>query len=145
MALVNIEDIVHLDVEAMQNTHEEEIIMLNEIDEIATKFETDETLKDILEEKIEAYVDHVIDHFENEERLMLVNNFGAYSMHKSEHDKVLKRFDEAYIPWKKEGDIWGMVKFLRSTTTWIKEHIAAMDTVTALAILENIEEMKKGR
>mgnify|MGYP002641552832 CR=1 FL=1 len=144
MALVNIEDIERLEFDVMQNTHEEEITMLNEIDELATKFETDATLKDELEEKMEAYVDHVIDHFENEERLMLVHNFSGYAMHKSEHDNVLKRFDEAYIPWKKEGDIWGMVTFLRSTTTWIKEHIAAMDTMTSLSIIENIAEMKKG-
>ncbi len=145
MALINIEDIAHIDFDVMQNTHEEEILMLNEIDELATRFETDETLQNELEEKMEAYVDHVVDHFENEERLMLIHNFGAYAMHKTEHEKVLKRFDEAYGPWKKEGDIWGMVKFLRSTPQWIQDHIAAMDTVTSLSILENIEEMKKGR
>lgn len=144
MALVNIEDIEHLEFEEMQKTHEEEIMMLNEIDELATKFETDETLKDELEEKIEAYVDHVVDHFENEERLMLVHNFSGYAMHKTEHENVLKRFDEAYMPWKRDGDIWGMIKFLRSTPQWIQEHIAAMDTMTSLSILENIEEMKKG-
>lgn len=144
MALVNIEDIERLDFDVMQNTHEEEIAMLNEIDELANKFKEDETFKSELEDKMEVYVDHVIDHFENEERLMLVHNFSGYSMHKMEHDNVLKRFDEAYIPWKKDGDIWGMVTFLRSTPEWIKEHIAAMDTMTSLSILENIEEMKKG-
>ena len=144
MALVNIDEIEHLDFDVMQQTHEEEIQMLNEIDALAKKFQTDESLKTELEEKMEAYVDHVVDHFENEERLMLVHNFSGYSMHRLEHENVLKRFDEAYGPWKREGDIWGMVKFLRSTPQWIKEHIAAMDTMTSLSILENIEEMKKG-
>ena len=125
-------------------TREEEIMMLNEIDELATRFKTDETVKEELEEKIEAYVDHVVDHFENEERLMLVHNFSGYSMHKMEHDRVLQQFDEFYIPWKKEGDIWSMIEFLRRTPKWIKEHIAAMDTMTSLSIIENIAEMKKG-
>lgn len=144
MALVNIEDVAHLEFEVMQDTHEEEITMLNEIDALATAFEEDTSCKEELEEKMEAYVDHVIDHFENEERLMLVHNFSGYAMHKMEHDRVLQQFDEAYIPWKKEGDIWGMVTFLRSTPQWIQDHIAAMDTMTSLSILENIQEMKKG-
>ena len=141
MALVKIEDVNHLEFEQMQATHEEEIEMLNEIDELATRFEADASVKEELEEKMEAYVDHVVDHFENEERLMLVHNFGGYIMHKMEHDRVLQQFDEAYRPWKQEGDIWGMITFLRKTPQWIKEHIATMDTMTSTHIIDRLKQM----
>lgn len=139
MALLTVEQVNRVAYDVMHHTHEEEIAMLNSIDALGARFEAGEGVGEALAQKLEAYVEHVIDHFDTEEQLMQVHGFPAYQMHKMEHDRVLQQFDEVYKAWKASDDLMIMVNFLRSTPEWIINHIATMDTITAMHIKQRVE------
>lgn len=81
MALLYAERVEYLDVEEMQETHEEEIKILNEVDKLAIQYSMDKSKLSQLEAKIDEYLKHVKEHFSNEERLMKKYNFPSYEMH----------------------------------------------------------------
>lgn len=140
MSLLTIDQVQHIAVDEMQHTHEEEISMLNEIDALATLYENDKTKHEALEEKLDAYVQHVKDHFANEERLMRLYAFPPYPMHKAEHDRVLDELDDVLIRWKQHGDMNAIISYLRQSVDWIINHISTMDNMTAMYIAQQIKK-----
>lgn len=140
MALLTIDQVHHVSVDEMQHTHEEEISMLNEIDALATLYEKDKSIHEALEEKLDAYVQHVKDHFANEERLMRLYAFPPYPMHKAEHDRVLDELDDVLIRWKQHGDMHAIISYLRQSVDWIINHISTMDNMTAMYIAQQIKK-----
>lgn len=70
MALVYIEQVEYMSVEQMQQTHENEIQILNEIDKLAIWLERGKATLEELENKVNEYIKHVKEHFSNEEKLM---------------------------------------------------------------------------
>jgi len=136
MALLTINQVQSVCVDEMQHTHEEEIRMLNDIDELAIMYENDETKHEALEEKLEAYITHVKDHFTNEERLMRLYAFPPYQIHKAEHDRVLHELNSAVIRWKQHGQIDAIIAYLRQSVDWIINHIGTMDHMTAMFIAQ---------
>ncbi len=140
MALLTIDQVHHVSVDEMQHTHEEEISMLNEIDALATLYEKDKSIHEALEEKLDAYVQHVKDHFANEERLMRLYAFPPYPMHKAEHDRVLDELDDVLIRWKQHGDMNAIISYLRQSVDWIINHISTMDNMTAMYIAQQIKK-----
>lgn len=134
MSLLTIDQVNLVAVDEMQHTHEEEIAMLNEIDELATLCENDPSQRILLEKKLEAYIEHVEKHYANEERLMRLYHFPPYMMHKAEHDRVLYELHGMVIRWKQHDDIAAIVAYLRGSVDWIINHIKTMDTMTAMFI-----------
>jgi len=147
MALLYAQQVEDLDVEEMQETHESEIEILNEIDKLATYYgmdKTDEKLK-ALEEKIEEYLVHVKTHFANEERLMKKYDFPKYDMHKMAHDMFLMDLDITIKQWRKFGDIEKVTNFIRKSPEWIVLHINTVDAPTSayIAHMMALEKEKK--
>jgi hemerythrin len=70
MVLFTITKVQYISVDEMQHIHKEEISMLNKIDELALIYENDKTKHTVQESKLDAYIQHVKDHFVNEERLI---------------------------------------------------------------------------
>lgn len=140
MSLLTIDQVQHIAVDEMQHTHEEEISMLNEIDALATLYENDKTKHEALEEKLDAYVQHVKDHFANEERLMRLYAFPPYPMHKAEHDRVLHELNDILIRWKQQGEIDAIISYLRQSVDWIINHISTMDNMTAMYIAQQTKK-----
>jgi hemerythrin len=140
MPLLAIDQVHHVAVNEMQHTHEEEISMLNEIDALATMYENDKTKYEALEEKLEAYIQHVKDHFANEERLMRLYAFPPYQMHKAEHDRVLHQLNGVLIRWKQHGEIDAIIAYLRQSVEWIINHIHTMDNMTAMFISQQMNK-----
>ena len=140
MALLTIDQVHHVAVDEMQHTHEEEISMLNEIDALATIYENDKTKQKALEAKLEAYIQHVKDHFANEERLMRLYEFPPYPMHKAEHDRVLHELNNFVIRWKQHGEIGAIIAYLRQSVDWIINHIHTMDNMTAMFISQQTQK-----
>ncbi len=131
MGLIYAEQVEYMSVEKMQETHESEIKILNEIDKLATMYEIHKTEPDKLEEKLEEYIVHVKEHFASEERLMEEYNFPSYEMHKIAHDMFLADLDYATIQWKKFGNIKKIINFVRKTPEWIVMHVNSVDAPTA--------------
>ncbi len=145
MALLYIESVEYLDFEEMQETHEDEIHILNEIDKLAIQYSLNksETKEKLLEEKIEEYLAHVKAHFANEERLMKKYNFPNYEMHKMSHDMFLADLDITLKQWRKFGDINKVVNFIRKSPEWIVLHINTVDAPTATYLAHKIAEESK--
>ena len=131
MALVYIEQVEHLDVEEMQETHEEEIKLLNEVEKLAIRYQMDKSNLTELETKLEEYIEHVKVHFANEERLMQKYDFPSYDMHKTAHDMFLDDAGYAIQQWKNFGDIKKIINFIFKSPEWIVLHINTVDVPTS--------------
>ena len=105
MALVYIEQVEYMSLEQMQQTHEDEIKILNDIDRLAILWDRGDATQSELEDKIDEYIAHVHEHFSSEEKLMLKYDFPSYDMHKTAHDMFLADLEYATVQWKDYGDI----------------------------------------
>ncbi len=131
MGMIYAEQLEYMDVDQMQDTHENEIKLLNEIDKLAIMYELHKTNLDELEAKLDEYIAHVKAHFANEERLMEEYAFPSYEMHKIAHDMFLADLQHATRQWKEYGDIKKIIYFIRKTPEWIVMHVNSVDAVTA--------------
>ena len=134
MALLYAEQVEYLDVEEMQETHEEEIKILNEVESLATDYLINKTNLSQLEVKLDEYIAHVKEHFSNEERLMLKYDFPSYEMHKTAHDMFLNDIGYAIKQWKNSGDVKKVINFIFKSPEWIVLHINTVDAPTATYI-----------
>ncbi len=131
MALIYIEQVEDMSVEEMQQTHENEIKILNAIDNLAISYDRGEATLEELEKKIDEYVKHVHAHFANEERLMKEYDFPSYDMHKTAHDMFLEELEHAIKYWKRYEDITKITNFIRRTPEWIVLHVNTVDLPTS--------------
>lgn len=131
MALVYVEQVEHMDFDQMQEKHENEIKILNEVDKLATQVQIQKKGWEELEQKLDEYIAHVKEHFAFEEELMLKHDFVSYDMHKMAHDMFLADLNYAVMAWKNRGDIGKVINFIRKTPEWIVMHINTVDAPTA--------------
>ena len=89
MALIYPQQIETMHIDLMQETHENEIELLNRIEKLYNRYRKDKNDTDELNQAVDAYVKHVKEHFSNEEELMQRYNFPEYEMHKLAHDAFL--------------------------------------------------------
>ena len=142
MALLYAEQVNFLDFEEMQDTHEDEIEILNEIERLATKYQMKMIPVDALEEKLDEYLVHVKKHFSNEEELMQKYEYPDYEMHKMAHDMFLSDLKYAVNQWKNQGNIEKIINFIRKTPEWLIMHINGLDTDTAAYFVYKINKEK---
>lgn len=131
MGMIYAEQVEYMSVDKMQETHESEIKILNEIDSLAVDYEMHKKNLAELEAKIEEYIVHVKEHFASEEELMQKYDFPSYEMHKMGHDMFLADLDYAVMQWKNYGDIKKVTNFVRKTPEWIVMHVNSVDAPTA--------------
>ena len=139
MALIYIEQVDDMSVEQMQQTHENEIKILNEIEKLAFGFERKTVEIDELEKKLDEYIEHVQKHFANEERLMEEYDFPSYEMHKTAHDMFLLDLSSATRQWKKFGDIKKIINFVYKVPEWVVMHVNSVDAPTANYLHEKMK------
>ncbi|TNF44978.1 MAG: hypothetical protein EP216_01065 [Epsilonproteobacteria bacterium] len=140
MGMIYAEQVEYMSVEQMQETHESEIKILNEIDNLAVDYEIHKTNLDKLEKKLDEYIEHVKEHFANEERLMQKYDFPSYEMHKMAHDMFLMDLQYSTKQWKEYGDIKKIINFVRKTPEWIVMHVNSVDAPTANYLARKMEE-----
>ncbi|MDA7816731.1 hemerythrin family protein [Sulfurimonas sp.] len=131
MALIYVEQVEDMSVEQMQETHENEIKILNDIDKLAILCDRGQITQEELETKINEYIEHVHKHFENEEKLMREYDFPSYDMHKTAHDMFLEELQNAIKYWKRYEDINKILNFIRNAPEWIVLHVNTVDAPTA--------------
>lgn len=139
MALIYVEQVEEMSVEQMQQTHENEIKILNEIEKLAFGFDRKTVELSVLEKKLDEYIEHVKKHFANEERLMLEYDFPSYDMHKTAHDMFLLDLESAVRQWKKFGDIKKIINFVYKIPEWIVLHVNSVDAPTADYLARKME------
>jgi len=112
-----------LDVEIMDDTHKEFVILVNHLaDSADSEFAS----------RFDALISHTTSHFQREEQLMSESRFPAYAEHRDEHLRILGEFRQ----FKKRVDA-GLIVFARNyiqsrMPEWFSLHAATMDSALAV-------------
>lgn len=131
MAIISIKHAPVMSLELMQQLHEKEFTLMNEVDELANGVGKGENGWGDLEAKLDEYIEHVKMHFAEEEELMEEYDFHHYDMHKLAHDMFLADLAYATRQWKAFGEIEQVVAFVRKAPEWMMDHIMKVDVPTA--------------
>ncbi len=131
MGMIYAQQLEEMELDSMQEMHESEIQILNEIDKMAIFYERGEGELAALEAKVDDYIAHVKEHFASEEELMLAYDVPLYEMHKMAHDMFLADLEYAIRQWKNYRDIKKMISFVRKTPEWLLMHVNSVDAATA--------------
>ena len=128
------EIIPRVDLDFMNNTHFEEIEMVKELGELVNLLQANENQqnKNTLAQKLNAWLNHTILHFERENTLMQDTGFPAYAIHSHEHEIALKQMKDIVSAWEKNHDIGLVADYIFDTwPTWFNQHVNTMDMMTA--------------
>lgn len=135
MKLIDLESLPQVAMEFMNDVHQEDVEIINDLYDLILKYEinqTDENEREITK-KYQEWFNHTVDHFRGEEEKMLELNFPPYPMHKGEHDRALEKMDSVFREWNTSKEIEPLKLYLRDhLTQWLTHHIQTMDTVTAM-------------
>ncbi len=142
MGIISAKHVPVMSLELMQQIHEKEFALMNEIDELADGVGKGLNDWGALEAKLDEYIAHVKMHFEEEEELMEEYDFHHYDMHKMAHDMFMADLSYAARQWKAFGDIERIVSFVRKAPEWVMDHITKVDTPTAEYLEPRIKGLK---
>lgn len=131
MGMIYAQQLEEMELDSMQEMHESEIALLNEIDKMAIFYERGQGELEALEAKIDEYIAHVKEHFESEEKLMREYDVPLYEMHKMAHHMFLADLEYAIRQWQNYSDIKKMISFVRKTPEWLLMHVNSVDAATA--------------
>ncbi len=112
---------------SMNDTHLEELLIINEIMHAIDVHDIEET--DAL---LSELISHTLSHFGGEEEQMRLHQFPPYPMHKGEHDRALEELKAQIASWHNRRDFASLSYYIKTTLPrWIVQHVLTMDTVTA--------------
>lgn len=130
--LLSPEDIPQVSQDFMNNTHAEEVDIINTLFAEILAFEKDSSNADKIDTLYQEWIDHTVEHFTTEETEMIESQFPAYPMHKEAHDQALQQMREVFNAWKKSRDIKILkMYFIEVVPQWLVAHISSMDAMTA--------------
>jgi hemerythrin len=118
----------------MNEVHEEDREIINELFALILTYEDEETSinQENINVKYKQWIQHTLEHFEGEEVKMRELNFPPYAMHKGEHDKALAQIESVFTQWNETQNIKILkTYFIEVMPNWLVHHIQTMDTVTA--------------
>ncbi len=119
-------------IDIMNEVHDEEVVLLNDIDALIERRLSGEDVEEALGARIEELMEHVEFHFSNEERLMRETGVPVYPIHRGEHDRVRDELGAICADWRSEEGFARFAAYIRQTMPpWFANHVATMDTVTA--------------
>jgi len=132
--LIDKTDLPVVAMDFMNDVHEEDREIINELFELILTYENEATSvnKENINTKYKQWTQHTIEHFQGEEVKMQELNFPPYPMHKSDHDKALAQMDAVFQEWDESSDAKVLkTYFIEVLPSWLVQHIQTMDTVTA--------------
>lgn len=131
MGKISAEHIDIMALDSIQQKHESEIELLNEIDDLITQYNKDQSTQDNLEKKLVEYINHVKEHFETEESLMQEHGDPLFDQHKMAHDMFLADLNYASMIWNKSSDIEKLLSVVKKAPEWLISHVNSIDRPTA--------------
>ncbi len=132
MSQTTLPPIPRVDAPFMNRVHDEEAELLERLQQQLQSVSDGDAPTESLNPLVDELLEHMIEHFEREERLMQQINFPPYPMHKSAHDEVLEATRGVVDAWKKQPDPALLDSFfLQQLPQWLEQHISTMDFITA--------------
>jgi len=133
--LIEIKSVPQVAMAFMNETHAEDVAIINDLYSLILEYEKEPNAKnkECIDAKYEEWTLHTIEHFRVEEEKMLREGFPPYAMHKDEHENALAKMDNYFRQWQNSGDITALKRYMtEELPQWLSNHIATMDTVTAM-------------
>lgn len=131
-SVINADEIAQVERRDMHSAHLSEIKMINEVAGLIEGIEAGSGNEHKLKRKLYSLLNHTIDHFAHEERLMMASGFPPFAMHKGAHEQFLAYMRQQLSHWENSGEIEPLANFVRNELPpWMKQHIETMDSVTA--------------
>src|SRR5574344_405176 len=123
-----------VDEDFMNETHFEDVDLINKVYENIEKYEENNSSESFneLKNSYQEWVDHTVKHFATEEEEMQKRGFFAYPFHKGEHDNNLSEIRAVWSNFESNKDIKELKNYIEyDLVNWLINHIKSMDTVTA--------------
>lgn len=133
--LINKDNLPLVAMDFMNNTHFEDVDIINELYENILNYEKEENSLNYekIDSKYKEWLIHTENHFKTEEEEMRNKGFFAYAFHKSEHDSNLYEINSILKEFENNKDIKILkIYFENNLVNWLINHIQTMDTVTAM-------------
>lgn len=133
--LINEKELPLVAMDSMNKTHLEDVIIINDLfDQILSyEREANEQNKKNVVEKYQLWINHTVEHFSGEEKMMTEKRFPAYAFHKGEHDRILSLMSKHLENFEQTCDTKELKQyFIEELPIWLENHIKSMDTVTAI-------------
>ncbi len=119
---------------SMNDTHLEDIILINKLSSVIAARDIEATTK-VLHELLE----HTVEHFAGEEKMMLEKAFAPYEMHKSEHENALAGMRQEIVLWEQNHDFNRVAHYANVTLPqWLIQHVSTLDMVTAQFLVTGV-------
>lgn len=136
MSLISPQQIPSVDLDFMNHDHAEATEQINQLYQLLVDIkEGDKAAADKVEPLLLAIYEHNEAHFGREEAEMVRVGFPAYGCHQGEHQRVLAEFREILKLWQETQDVELLYNYVTNTLpSWLQNHIATMDTVTAMFV-----------
>jgi len=132
MMLISLDEIPQVDMDFMNEVHKEDVDIINNIFELILKYDGSEESIVAIDKLYEEWIEHTVNHFQNEEIKMQEMRFPPYLAHKGEHDRALQEMRDLFTHWQQYRDIKTLkIYFIETLPAWLHTHISTMDTVTA--------------
>ena len=130
--LIEHHEIPQVDMDFMNEVHKEDVEIINNLFEHILTYDDSKESAAVIDKLYEAWIEHTVVHFENEEIKMREMRFPPYLAHKGEHDRALQEMRNLFAYWQQQRDIKALkIYFIETLPAWLHTHIATMDTVTA--------------
>lgn len=127
MPQLNPEMIPRVDLDFMNDDHQEAVVLINAL---LASIEAKDT--DRVTELFTDFFNHNSEHFAREEEQMLRFNFPPYECHKGEHERVIAELQRELSHWQQTNDLNHIKRYVSETIiSWFHNHVNTMDTVTA--------------
>jgi len=119
-------------VASMNETHHEEVKLVNELARLLHEAQAGESDTQAIDEALDRWVSHTEAHFARENELMEKYGFPPYPVHAQEHATVLDEIHHLQSAWHQQRELEPLVDFLfQRWPQWFVGHVNTMDTITA--------------
>ena len=133
--LLEKDDIPLLPTGFMNEVHDEDIKIINNIFDEILKYEKKSSYNTKVNISVlfQKWFNHTVKHFSKEEKKMRKERYPKYKEHKKEHTRILAEMHTIYSEWLKTDNIYILKNYFTDVLPkWIVEHIENMDMEASL-------------
>ena len=126
------EDIPGIAVGSMNDTHHEEVALVNALGALLLEARNGNPNLDAIGQALDAWISHTETHFERENRLMQEYGFPPFPVHAQEHASALDNLHRIQTSWRDSQSLDELGSYVFNTwPQWFQMHVNSMDNVTA--------------
>ena len=131
--MIDVKDIPDVALDCLNKDHREVADIINQLD---TLLQHAPSLHEDISSGLQRLIEHLENHFACEEHQMEKYQFPALPIHRGEHQRVLAEIKAESATWSTQHNTQQLLHYFEQTfCPWLLDHIATLDTQTALFIV----------